>query len=88
MLARTDPGHSRIGKGWMLFKTREQARVQELDPALERGVSSGAALWPGLEFGTDERQDHLAELLMQFFCLGRTEAGAAKRTEQSLAEFD
>ena len=48
----------------MLLKTREQARVQELDPALERGVSSGAALRPGMEFGTDERQDHLAELLM------------------------
>jgi hypothetical protein len=55
---------SLFGKGWMLLKTREQARVQELDPALERGVSSGAALRPGMEFGTDERQDHLAELLM------------------------
>jgi hypothetical protein len=72
----------------MLLKTREQARMQELDPALERGVSSAAALRPGMEFGTDEREDHLAELLMQFFCLGRREAGAAKRAEQRLAEFD
>ena len=72
----------------MSLKTREQARVQELDPALERGVSSGAAPRPGMEFGTDERQDHLAELFMQFFCFGRTEAGSAKRTEQRLAEFD
>lgn len=70
-----------------MLKAREQARMQELDPALERGVSSGAAR-PGMEFGTDEGEDHLAELLMQFFCLGRGEAGAAKRTEQCLAEFD
>lgn len=72
----------------MVLKTREQARVQELDPALERGIPPGAALRPGMEFGTDEREDHLAELLMQFICLGRREAGAAKRTEQRLAESD
>jgi hypothetical protein len=62
--------------------------MKELDPALERGVSSAAALRLGMEFGTDEREDHLAELLMQFFCLDRREASAAKRTEQRLAEFD
>ena len=72
----------------MVLKTREQARMQELDPALERGVSSAAALRPVTEFGTDQGEDHLAELLMQFFCLGRREAGAAKRTEQRLAESD
>ena len=70
----------------MLLKAREQARMQELDPALERGVSGGAALGLGMEFGTDEREDHLAELLVQFFCLDRGEAGAAKRAEQRLAE--
>ena len=88
MLARTGPGHRQIGKGWLLLETLEQARVHELDPALERGVSPGGALRLGMEFGTDEREDHLAELLMQFFCLGRREAGAAKRAEQRLAEPD
>lgn len=69
----------------MVLKTREQARMQELDPALERGVPPGA-LRPGMEFGTDEREDHLAELPMQFLCLGRVEAGAAKHAEQRLTE--
>jgi len=47
--------------------------MKELNPALKRGVSSAAALRLGMEFGTDEREDHLAELLMQFFCLDRRE---------------
>jgi hypothetical protein len=88
MLARTGPGHGQIGKGWLLLETREQARVHELDPALERGVSPGVTLRLGMEFGTDEREDHLGQLLVQFFCLGRMEAGAAKRAEQRPAEPD
>ncbi len=33
----------------MLLETREQASMQELEPALERGVSPGAVLRLGME---------------------------------------